>query len=114
MKCHLLIKDKKIMDNISDKLSLWITEIIKGIVSNPDDVKVDASEDDMGLFFVVNVHEEDRGKVIGKAGAHAQALRILLRCAGGLNDVRASMKVEVPGSQFNPDREEETKENNQF
>lgn len=95
------------MENISDKLKLWLVEITKGIVENPDNVEIEASEDDRGLYFVVKVHERDRGKVIGKAGAHAQALRTLLRCAGGLNDVRASMKVDVPGSQFNPDREEE-------
>jgi len=91
---------------VSNQLSSWLSEVIKGLVSNPADVQVEASQDDMGLFFIVRVHESDRGKVIGKGGAHAQALRTLLRCAGGKNDVRASMKVEVPGSRFTPDRAE--------
>lgn len=89
---------------ISDKLSAWLVECIRGFVSKPSDVEVETSQDEMGLFFVIRVNESDRGKVIGKKGTHAEALRTLLRCAGGLNDVRASMKVEVPGSQFRPDR----------
>ena len=91
--------------DIQQKLSLWLTETIRGYVSNPDDVQIEASQDDMGLFFVAKVHELDRGKVIGKGGANAQALRTLLRCAGGLNDVRAAMKVYAPGRRFDPDRE---------
>lgn len=97
------------MEPVIDKLSSWLTASVQGIVSNPLDVQVEAREDDMGLFFIVKVHELDRGKVIGKGGAHAQALRTLLRCAGGLNDVRAAMKVDVPGSQFKPERAVEEK-----
>ena len=85
-------------------MKVWLQGLIGGIVSNPSDVEIQASQDEMGLFFVIKVGEADRGKVIGKDGKHAEALRTLLRCAGGLNDVRASMKVDVPGSQFAPDR----------
>jgi len=92
------------MENVQDKLRDWLVACISGIVSKPDEVQVDASEDDMGLFFVVRVNEADRGAVIGKDGKHADALRTLLRCAGGLNDARASMKVEIPGRKYTPDR----------
>lgn len=95
------------MESVSTKLSAWLVASIQGFVSRPGDVQVEAKEDEMGLFFIVRVHADDRGKVIGKKGTHAQALRTLLRCAGGLNYVRASMKVEVPGNQYEPNRAEE-------
>ena len=90
-------------DSAQNILGDWLLNLVKGCVSNPDAVVIDAKEDDMGLFFSVKVHEDDRGKVIGKKGANAQALRTLLRCAGGKYDVRAALKVDVPGSQFEPE-----------
>lgn len=95
------------MENVQDKLKAWLIACVQGIVSQPESVTVEASDDAMGLFFVVRVHEDDRGKVIGKDGRHAESLRTLLRCAGGNNEVRASLKVEVPGSKFKPTRSEE-------
>ena len=84
------------MDQTTDKLAAWLRATIQGIVSKPEDVVIETKLDEMGLLFTVKVHEVDRGKVIGKQGTHAQALRVLLHCCGGLNDVRASLKVEVP------------------
>ena len=95
---------------VADKLSSWLAENIKGIVSNPSDVQVVVSQDEMGLLFIVQVHESDIGVVIGKGGKHAQALRILLGCAGILNDVRAALKISAPGSQFNLSQDRESKE----
>lgn len=90
----------------SDKLQLWLVALVQGLVSNPAAVEIDVASDEMGVLFTVRVHEEDRGKVIGKAGSIANAIRTVLRSAGRLVDVRASMKVDVPNSNFEPrDRE---------
>ena len=93
------------MDNKIEQLTEWLTSVIRGIVSHPDGVEVAGNEDDQGLFFKVKVHEEDRGQAIGKKGQNAQAIRILLRSAGGMRDFRASMMVDVPDSKFSPERE---------
>ena len=56
----------------------------------------------IGVLFIVKVDENDRGKVIGKKGSIAEALRVITRSAGRLIDIRTSMKIEAPGSRFAP------------
>lgn len=84
------------------KLQSWLISVIKGIVSHPQEITIEKIEDDMGILFNVNVHENDRGKVIGKEGTIANAIRVILRSAGRLLDVKVSMKITVPGSNFKP------------
>lgn len=86
----------------SDQLQEWLGNIIKGLVSVPDSVEVEKTTDEMGVLYTVRVAPEDRGKVIGKEGSIANAIRTVLRSAGRLIDVRASMKVDVPNSSFAP------------
>lgn len=83
-----------------DKLQNWLTLVVGGLVSKPDLVKVVATEDEQGILFVVSVSKEDTGKVIGKKGSIAEAIRVLLRSAGYIEDIRASMKVDAPDSKF--------------
>jgi hypothetical protein len=86
----------------AEKLTDWLASIIQGLVNYPDDVKVVKTSDDMGVLYTVTVNPKDNGMVIGKEGSIANAMRVLLRSAGRLNDVRASMKVDVPNSKYNP------------
>lgn len=88
----------------TDKLLPWLTNIISALVSNPDDISIDQVEDSMGLLFTVRVHKEDQGKVIGKEGNIANAIRVLLRSAGRSCDVRASMKIDA-GTNFELNKE---------
>ena len=83
-------------------LQKWLTDLVSGLVSHPEEIDLTKQEDEQGILFVLKVHEEDRGKVIGKEGNIANAIRTVLRSAGRLIDVRASMKVDVPGSSFHP------------
>ena len=90
-----------------DKLQEWLKVVVGGLVSQPDLVKVTATEDEQGILFVVSVSKEDTGKVIGKKGSIAEAIRTLLRSAGYMEtEQRVSMKVDAPGSSFKL-REEE-------
>ena len=91
----------------SEKLQSWLIALVQGLVSNPESVEVEKKSDEMGVLYTVRVHEDDGGKVIGKGGTIANAIRTVLRSAGYLIDVKASMKVDVPNSNFTPrDREE--------
>jgi len=83
-----------------EKLSDWLKLVVGGLVNNPDEVRIVATEDEQGVLFTVNVAKEDTGKVIGKKGSIAEAIRVLLRSAGYMEEIRASMKVEAPGSSF--------------
>ena len=68
--------------------------IAKTITSNPDDVKVtEEVEDDGHIIIRLEVHPDDKGKVIGRQGRVAQAMRVLLRVAGVKNDARVSLEI---------------------
>lgn len=90
-----------------EKLREWLTDTIKSFVSYPDEVEIESREDEMGLLFIVRIHKADRGIVIGTKGNTAQALRVLLRSMGRRSDIRASMKIDIPGQPFEPNRTEE-------
>ena len=56
-----------------------LEHLVKGIVENPDDVEVRAStHPKRGRALVVTVHPEDMGRVIGRSGRTAQALRTVV------------------------------------
>ena len=68
--------------------------IARAIVDNPDEVKVteEPGEDDRVILKLV-VAQEDKGKVIGKQGQTAKAIRTLLRIAAVQRNVRASLEI---------------------
>lgn len=84
------------------ELQTWIKNVVCGLVSNPTDIELAEQIDEQGVLFTLYVNESDRGKVIGKEGTIANALRTLLRSAGRAYDIRASIKVDVPNSKFTP------------
>jgi len=74
----------------------FLEYIIKGIVDKPDAVEVKRSIDEMGVLLELTVDPEDMGKIIGKDGQTAKAIRILLRILGAKNDARVNMKIIEP------------------
>lgn len=67
--------------------------LAKELVEHPDDVQVTEITDDRGLLLRLRVHEEDMGKVIGKGGRTARAIRAVVRAAGTRQDVHASVEI---------------------
>lgn len=71
-----------------------VTEfVVKQIVDNPDGVSVAQSETDDGIRLDVTVADGDMGRVIGKRGRVASAIRTVVRAAGIDDDV-AAIEVE--------------------
>ncbi|WP_168705933.1 RNA-binding protein [Gordonia paraffinivorans] len=60
-----------------------VEHLVRGIVSNPDDVRVDLVTGRRGRLVEVHVSPEDLGKVIGRNGRTATALRTLVAGIGG-------------------------------
>lgn len=54
-----------------------ILTIVQPLVAEPDEVKIETEQDDYFLNFNLSVSKEDVGRVIGKHGRIAQAIRIL-------------------------------------
>lgn len=71
----------------------FIEYIVKSLVSNPDEVVVERILDERGVLLELSVHPDDLGRVIGKRGVTAQALRTLLRALGVKNDARYNLKI---------------------
>ncbi len=70
--------------------------VVKALVDNPGDVKVDRKVDEMGVLLSLNLNPEDMGVIIGKGGATARAIRNLIRIVGLKNHARVNLKIEEP------------------
>jgi predicted RNA-binding protein YlqC (UPF0109 family) len=60
-----------------------LEHLVRGIVDHPDDVTVDLIERRQGRVLEVRVNPDDLGKVIGRAGRTAKALRTVMGALGG-------------------------------
>lgn len=70
--------------------------VVKSLVDNPGDVKVDRKVDEMGVLLTLKVSPQDMGQVIGRNGNTAKAIRSLLRVVGIKNNARVNLKIEEP------------------
>jgi predicted RNA-binding protein YlqC (UPF0109 family) len=67
--------------------------IARELVDEPDAVEVTQTEDDRGLLLSLRVAPEDMGKVIGRGGRTARALRAVIRAAGTRTGVHAAVEI---------------------
>ena len=67
--------------------------IVKSIVSEPDEVKVSEEDSDVGLLIKLEVSPEDKGRVIGRQGRVAEAIRTLLRVKAAKNETRVRLEI---------------------
>ncbi len=67
--------------------------IAKKLVDHPEDVQVQLIETEEGHEYKLHVHQEDMGRVIGKSGRTAKAMRTLLSSAAAKNSLRASLEI---------------------
>jgi len=74
----------------------FIEYVVKLIVENPDQVEVNREIDEMGVLITLKVAKDDMGKIIGKSGQTAKALRILLRIIGSKHNARVNLKIVEP------------------
>lgn len=74
----------------------FLEHLIKSLVDHPEDVKVDRKVDEMGVLLSLNVHPEDMGQIIGRAGSTASAIRNLVRIVGLKNHARVNLRIEEP------------------
>ena len=72
----------------------FVEYIVKTLVNNPDKVTVDRRIDEKGVLLSLTVDPDDVGRVIGRRGVTAQAIRVLLRALGTKQDARYNLKIE--------------------
>jgi predicted RNA-binding protein YlqC (UPF0109 family) len=67
--------------------------LAKGLVDKPDEVRVERVEKDGTLVLELRVAPDDVGKVIGRQGRIARALRTIVRAAGARSNERAVLEI---------------------
>ncbi len=67
--------------------------IAKSLASKPEEVKVTEVVEEDRVVFRLEVAEEDKGKIIGREGRVAQAMRVLLRVAAVKEGTRATLEI---------------------
>ncbi len=74
----------------------FVEYVVKALVDNGEKVSVDRRVDEMGVLITLSVDPADMGKIIGRDGATAKALRTLLRVVGMKNNARVNLKINEP------------------
>lgn len=74
----------------------FLEVVVKALVDNPSDVKIARTVDEMGVLLTLEVNPADMGKVIGRMGNTAKAIRTLLRVVGMKNNARVNLKINEP------------------
>ncbi len=67
--------------------------VAKQLVDDPDAVEVVTVEEDRTLVLELHVADDDKGKVIGKRGRTAKALRTLVKAAAALDDENVQVEI---------------------
>jgi hypothetical protein len=67
--------------------------IVKSIVAEPDAVKISEENSEDGLLIKLEVAPDDKGRVIGRQGRVAQALRTLLRVKAAKDNTRVRLEI---------------------
>lgn len=74
----------------------FLDSLIKSLVDNPSDVKLTRTVDEMGVLMTLDVNPADMGKIIGRQGNTAKAIRTLLRVVGMKHNARVNLKINEP------------------
>lgn len=74
----------------------FLENLVKSLVDNPNDVHINRTVDEMGVLLTMDVNPADMGKVIGRDGNTAKAIRTLLRVVGMKHNSRVNLKINEP------------------
>ena len=74
----------------------FLEYVVKALVDNPNEVKIERTVDEMGVLVKLTVGSADMGKIIGRQGNTAKAIRTLLRVIGMKNNSRVNLKINEP------------------
>src|SRR5476651_77089 len=81
---------------MAEKDQEFLEFVVKGWVEHPEDVKIARVVDEMGVLLTLDLNGDDMGKVIGRSGNTAKAIRTLLRVVGMKHNARVNLKINEP------------------
>jgi len=77
-------------DSIPEKVLAYVAS---QLVDAPEEVHIEADEDDGSVDLRLSVGKDDMGRVIGRRGRNAQAIRTIVRAAGARAGIEASVDI---------------------
>jgi uncharacterized protein len=80
----------------------FLEYVVKSLVEEPEKIKIVRTVDEMGVLLTLEVGAADMGKIIGRAGNTAKAIRTLLRVVGMKNNSRVNLKINEPEGGLKP------------
>ena len=86
-------KEARNLARRNDLVKDLVELIAKKLVAHPEDVRVDVVEGEQGQSLELRVNQEDMGRVIGKSGKTAKAIRTLLNSAASKAGVRVMLQI---------------------
>ncbi len=89
---------------MAEKDIQFLDFVVKALVEKPESVKINRTVDEMGVLLTLEVGAEDMGKVIGRQGNTAKAIRTLLRVVGMKNNSRVNLKINEPEGGLKQDK----------
>ena len=75
---------------------IFLETLVRQLVSCPDDVEITRTQDERGVLLYLKVNPVDAGRIIGKRGRAAQALRVILKIFGGANMSFINLRIHDP------------------
>jgi predicted RNA-binding protein YlqC (UPF0109 family) len=75
----------------------FLEYVVGGLVEHPDEIEIER-EDRSGVnYFLVQIHPDDTGRVIGKSGKTICAIRSLIQASAQKHRILADVEVVTPG-----------------
>ncbi|MFT5179623.1 MAG: putative RNA-binding protein YlqC (UPF0109 family) [Candidatus Paceibacteria bacterium] len=81
---------------MTEKDQEFLEYVVKTLVDKPEKVLINRTVDEMGVLLTLQVDQEDMGKIVGRQGNTAKAIRTLLRVVGMKNSARVNLKINEP------------------
>ena len=79
---------------MNDKVVQLVTYIAKELVTQPEEVRISLSETEDTVLLELTVAPDDMGRVIGKQGRIAKAMRTVMRAAAIRQDAKVSVEID--------------------
>ncbi len=85
--------ETKTADRTEQALQELVEYVARGLVTKPDDVNVTQSQKGEMIVYEVRVADDDKGRVIGKNGRTAKAMRAIIGAAATKADKKATVEI---------------------
>ena len=86
--------EEEIMNVSVESMVALVEYITKNLVDEPNEVKLGTKEDEEAITIELSVAKDDMGKVIGKQGRIAKAIRTIMRAGAARENLKVAVEID--------------------